>query len=374
MRVAHLGKYSFYKIGGVERHVVDLTVALAAKGVDVTVFSYDESGAKEPEIIDGVKVEPIPPMITAASQSVAPRLIQRLRALSRDAPFDVIHQHWPDPFAHLVASLMTRAPPHVVTWHMDIVRQRWLGPLYRSFAKRVLREPDVVVTSTKAHLRSEQLNTLAPTARKVVIPFGIHEQRYKISESVSAQAQEIREKFAPKPIVFALGRHVYYKGFSVLIKAMSRVDAVLLLGGTGPLSGELQSLARELDVRVVFLGSIPDDVLPSYFYASDVFCLPSCDQTEAFGLVQAEAMACGRPIVNTDLGNGVNELAPAGICALTVPVGDDRKLGAALAELLLDRNLATSLGEAGRSRIRQSYSVKSMVEHTLNVYNSLVNS
>ena len=372
MRVAHLAKYAFYKIGGVERHVVDLTVALAAKGVDVTVFSYDEVGDKRPSIINGVKVEPIPASLTIASQSLAPGLAHRFSVLDRGLPFDIVHGHWPDPFAHFVCSVVARRSIHVATWHMDIVRQRALGSIYRGIARVAFREPSAVITATQAHLNSRQLEFLAPNAAKRVIPFGINEKRYGWSEAIELRAQRLRERLGPKPKVFALGRHVYYKGFSVLIRAMSRIEGTLLLGGHGPLTEDLRVLARDLGVDVVFLGPIPDEELPEYFYASDVFCLPSCDQTEAFGLAQAEAMACGRPIVNTDLGNGVNELAPTGLCALTVPVGDEVALASALSELISNREMAKSLGEAGRVRIKSLYSVSAMVDSTLELYRGLI--
>ena len=87
--------------------------------------------------------------------------------------------------------------------------------------------------------------------------------------------------------------------------------------------------------------------------------------------MQAEAMVCGKPVVNTWLHNGVNALAPEGLCALTVQPGDVAALSAALNQVLAGPALAQRLGDAGRVRILQSFSVDAMVKQTLALYQSL---
>ncbi len=372
MRIAHFAKYTFTRIGGMERHVCILTRALAARGHDVTVFSYDPSGTQTPKSVDGVHVEPIPTLITLSSQSIAPRLITRSRTLARVGRFDILHQHWPDPFAHLAASLVPGDAAHVVSWHSDIVRQRVLRPIYRALASRFLVAPDALIGATEAHLRSDQISCFAPPERQHVIPYSIDVTPFAASPSRLCAANRLRDKYGGGPLIFALGRHVYYKGFQVLIRAMARVPATLLLGGEGPLTPELQNLTSSTGARVQFLGHIPESELPSYYHASNIFCLPSTAKTEAFGLVQAEAMACGKPIVNTDLQNGVNELAPNNVCALTVPPGDDLALADAITYLLGNTEFAIKLGSAGYSRINTQYTLDAMVDKIIALYDSVV--
>ena len=368
MRVLHFAKYSFLRTGGMERHVEVLTRALAARGVDVTVLSYDSSRTAAPRNEDGVWVEPVPTVAGVSSQSIAPRLVTRSRRLARERRFDVIHQHWPDPFAHLAASMVPGGPAHVVTWHTDILRQRVLGPLYQALAPLTLTRPDAVIGATHAHLKSLQIARFAPPERRHVIPFGIDVRPFTPTQQVLNEARALRAKHGGGPLVFALGRHVYYKGFDVLIRAMARVPAVLILGGEGPLTPMLRQQAETVGARVRLVGNIPEPQLPSYFHACDVFCLPSVAKTEAFGLVQAEAMACAKPLVNTALDNGVNELAPNDICALTVTPGDDDALATALQKILSDSATATRLGVAGRDRVNTSFTVNAMVTKTLALY------
>jgi rhamnosyl/mannosyltransferase len=372
MRVAHFAKYAFARIGGMERHVGILTRALAARGVDVTVFAYDPSGTAKPRMVDGVKVEPVPTLLHFSSQSLAPALITRSRGIARERRFDVVHQHWPDPFAHIAATLVPGRPAHVVSWHSDIVRQKLLRPIYRAIAPRVLARPDALIGATQAHLRSAQMDCFAPPERRHVIPYSIDTSPFEVTPRVTREAQALRMKYGCGPLIFALGRHVYYKGFEVLIRAMARVPAVLLLGGEGPLTPQLRELATSVGAKVEFVGTISEPMLPVYYHASNVFCLPSVAQTEAFGLVQAEAMACGKPLVNTALGNGVNELAPHDVCALTVSPGDERALAEALTHMLLDTNLSQRLGSAGFERVRAHFTVDVMVRQMLDLYHELI--
>ena len=374
MRIAHLAKYTFHRMGGIERHVGILTRALVARGHDVTVFCYDPSRLSTPRLIDGVHVEPIPTLASISSQSIAPRLISRCRALARERPFDIVHQHWPDPFAHLAATLIPGQPAHVVSWHCDIVRQRLLRPIYRAIAPKLLAKPDALIGATLAHLRSDQIPCFAPPERRHVIPYSIDITPFTTSTAQLQATAELRKQYGGGPLIFSLGRHVYYKGFEVLIRAMAHVPATLLLGGEGPLTSQLRQLSNAANARVHFLGMIPESELPLYYHAADVYCLPSIAQTEAFGLVQAEAMACQKPLVNTDLHNGVNELAPNNLCAITVPPNDELALADALNRLIQNPTLAARLGAAGYERISTQYTVTAMVDAVTILYNELLRS
>ncbi len=167
---------------------------------------------------------------------------------------------------------------------------------------------------------------------------------------------------------------MYYKGFETLIDAMQDVDALLLLGGQGPLHDALRTRAHALPMRdrVRFVGRIDDGLLPAYYHAAAVYCLPSLAPSEAFGLVQVEAMAAGRPIVNCRLDNAVNEVAPDGVCASTVPPGDASALAAALTRLIADPALQRRLGDAGRRRVAERFSMDAMIAATLAMYRSVL--
>ncbi|MDE1952909.1 MAG: glycosyltransferase [Betaproteobacteria bacterium] len=372
MRVLHFAKYAFERPGGIERHVEVLTRGLAAAGAEVWVLAYDPTGQAQPRTVADVRVEPVSTFGHVGSQAIAPGMLARVRSLASEGRFDIVHQHWPDPFAHVIASLAPASPVHVASWHTDIVRQRLLGPLYLKFASGLLRKPDAIIGATAAHLRASQIDRFAPPERRHVIPYGIDTTPLLSTAAVMQRAQALRQEFGQRPLVFALGRHVYYKGFDVLIEAMGQVPALLVLGGEGPLTNDLRELATRHRVLVHFTGPIAEADLPAYFHACDVFCLPSSAPTEAFGLVQAEAMACGKPVVNTWLHNGVNEVAPHGICALTVEPGDANALAAALNHLMAHPAEANNLGQAGKDRVNSTFTVEAMVRQTWDLYATLL--
>jgi rhamnosyl/mannosyltransferase len=200
-------------------------------------------------------------------------------------------------------------------------------------------------------------------------------ERFALTPRVSAAARSIRERFA-SPLVLFVGRLVYYKGLQYLVEAMQHVEAQCLIIGQGPLQKNLAGLARTLGVagRVRFLSACTDAELPAYYHACDVFVLPSCDLTEAFGLVQLEAMACGKPVVSTDLPSGVGFVNRDGETGLRVPARDSLRLAAAIHRLLADPNLRASLGHNAQRRAHEEFSIELMAKRYIEVYDSLLRS
>jgi glycosyltransferase involved in cell wall biosynthesis len=103
-----------------------------------------------------------------------------------------------------------------------------------------------------------------------------------------------------------------------------------------------------------------------------VFCMPSTERAEQFGLVQLEAMHCAKPVVATRLGTGVEYVTLNDVTGLLVEPGSEQALGRALSRLLGDPQLRARLGEAGRRRVAEEFSVAQMVDKTVALYRSLV--
>ena len=168
---------------------------------------------------------------------------------------------------------------------------------------------------------------------------------------------------------------MYYKGYEFLIRALPLVpEAGLVLGGRGPLTESLMGLARSLGVqeRIEFTGRIAERDLPFYYHACDVFCLPSVEQSEAFGIVQLEAMACGKPVLCCELNNGVTWVNQDRVTGLVVPPADPVALAGALKRLVTDTELRQRLGGQGRQRAGREFTVEAMVRGTLSVYRTVL--
>jgi glycosyltransferase involved in cell wall biosynthesis len=372
MKVLQFGRFHSSDFGGIERHVATLIGALKGR-VEMDNVVANARWRLEVEPRDGHTIYRVPSLGVVASLALAPGFPLFVRRLWQRAGYDIAHLHFPDPLSHLAARLLPRAAKIAITWHSDIIRQRRLFALYRPFLERFLRRADLVIAATPVHFTSStQLDVVRGSPKCRVVPYGIDAARFAATEAVRAGVARIRSRFPDRPVVFAVGRHVYYKGFEFLLRAMAQVDATLVLGGTGPLLEEHRRVAARLGLaRVHFPGRIPDEELPAYYRAADVVCMPSIERAEAFGLVQLEAMASERPLVNCALGTGANFVAPDGVAALTVPPRDPGALAAALNRLLADPAERAALGARGLARARGEFSIERMAQGHLQLYREL---
>lgn len=382
MRVTMVNKYYPPHLGGIEYHMRDLATALADQGHEVRAIVSNEGGPTTTGTLDKVTVTRLHRAFAYASTPVAPGMARAIaREATREDPADIVHLHFPYPWGE-VSWLRARPAmevargsqtPTVLTYHSDIVRQKVLGSLYEPMLRRVLDRVDLVIASSPDMVEhSPFLSRVADKCR--VVPFGIHVERYAATPEVEARAAGLRRN-APsggeRPIVLFVGRLIYYKGADVLVRAMARVDADLVMIGRGPLLPELQELAEASGIadRVRFSDPVDDDELVAWYHAADVFCLPSVARSEAFGLVQLEAHASGTPVVSTTLTTGVPFVNPNGVTGLTVPPGDADALADALDALVSDEALRTRLGAAARERALDGFSTERMVRDTIGVYN-----
>ena len=375
MRVLHLGRFWHGKSGGIERHVALLCKGLAADGVDVVNLVAAKDAHSRDFVVDGVRTVEVASFGVALSTAVAPLLPFKALQLHCQQPLDIVHLHLPDPLSHAVALLLPKSVKRVLTWHSDIVRQKTALRFYAPFLNHLVKNSDAVVAATQAHFDSStQIPSSLPEQRRHVIPYGLDYSALDLNDRTCALRDALRVQAQGRGIVFALGRHVYYKGFDVLINALQSTSAFVILGGDGPMRAELQKQAETLGVqgRILFAGSIPDADLAAYFHACDVFCLPSVEQSEAFGLVQLEAMACAKPVINTQLNNGVNVVSTDGVTGITVPVGDAPALAAAINCLLSDSELRRQLGGEAQERVQRLYSSTASVQRHIDLYQALL--
>ncbi|MGH8435035.1 MAG: glycosyltransferase [Pseudomonas sp.] len=375
MRVLQFGRFWNDQHGGIERHVSLLCKGLAAQGVDVVNLVAATGLQGSDGMLDGYRLVQAPSFGKAFSTAMAPALVLKALALQRENPFDVFHLHFPDPLTHVASMLLPRNVKRVITWHSEIVRQKRLLAVYRPLLQRITRQADALVAATQAHFDSSALIPVdVPASRRYVIPYGLDYAPLQLTPRTAALRDALQARAQGRGLVFTLGRHVYYKGFEVLVEALRHTDDFLILGGDGPLRPQLQQQAQALGVadRIFFSGRIPEEDLAAYFNACDVFCLPSVNQMEAFGLVQLEAMACGKPVVCTQLNNGVNVVNVHGETGLAVPAQDPAALAQALTQLLHDQPLRQRMGQQAHVRAHGTYSMAAMTARHIRLYEDLL--
>jgi glycosyltransferase involved in cell wall biosynthesis len=384
LRVLQFGRFNnAEQNGGIERHMKLLCAGLAALDVDVTyLVAGDSLRSKNSEVNtnpNSYRMVEAATLGTFFSTAISPMQVIKAISMHRQQAFDVVHLHFPNPLAHLASFLLPSSIKRVITWHSDIIRQKRLLAMYLPFLRRIALRADALIAATPAHFTSStQIPSSLPITKRHVIPYGRDFSDLTLTTTTAELCASIKTKAklvsTSGHIIFALGRHVYYKGFDVLLDAMQHIDAQLILGGDGPLKAELQQQAERLGIthKVIFTGSIPEANLAAYFNACDVFCLPSVEQSEAFGLVQLEAMACGKPVVCTQLNNGVNVVNQAGVTGLAVPVRDAAALAEALNTLLNDDAMRSKLGQQAQTHVISSYSLTAMSNSHVALYQMLL--
>jgi glycosyltransferase involved in cell wall biosynthesis len=287
---------------------------------------------------------------------------------------DCVVLHEPNPIAGTALLLHTPAARLVVWHHSDLVRPWWAPATYGRIQRALYRRADCVIVSSPTLAAA---SALVPYARRVaVIPFGVGLERFaRVDADSQARADRIVAT-VPGPRMLFVGRLVYYKGVEILLEAMRACRGSLVVVGEGPLDARLQALTDEmgLGARVHFAGRVPDADLPAFYRACDLFVLPSIARTEAFGVVQIEAMAAGRPVVSTNLPTGVPWVNQDGVSGLVVPPGDAPALGAALQRLFDDEALRLRLGEGARQRASLMFSRERMVAAFKNLIDTVVRS
>lgn len=375
IRPLHIGKFVPPPYAGVEAHVDTLLRCLQPQ-VDATLLAAESpAGATAHQ---GLPYR----LLTAraygkfASATLSPGVLSLARQELSSGRCNLLHMHAPNPWADLAALACAREVPVVMSWHSDIVSQRQLMKVYRYIQRRALRRADRIIVFTPRHYDSSaQLHQLEVAAKVAYVPMGIDFAGLDPARADVAMAERLRAWAGGRALLLTVGRHVPYKGYEHLLAAMARLrsEAVLVMVGVGVLTQALQQQARELGLaqRVLFLGEVEHAELVAALHACDVFALPSIVSSEAFGIASAEAMACGKPTVVCELGNGVNYLNRQGETSLVVPPKDVPALAAALDALALDAGLRQRMGRAASAWVRSEFSLDAMKQGTLEVYQSL---
>jgi glycosyltransferase involved in cell wall biosynthesis len=363
VRVLHIGKFYPPVRGGMETHLQDLCRS-TAPFVDVDVIVGHTQRRTEHDRDGDIRVHRIGTLATMASASICPTMVSAIR----NTPADIVHLHSPNPTAVLSYLASGHRDRLVVTHHSDIIRQRVLKLAYEPWLRQLMSRADAIISFSPNYIESS--NILSRHRDKCyVIPHGIDARRFQTPDPQAVA--DINDRYGYR-IVLGVGRLVYYKGFEYLIRAVAGTNATLLIIGTGPLRDQLQQLARSLGAadQVHFLGDVP--VVTPYYHAARIFALASTARSEAFGIVQLEAMACGTPVINTQLESGVPFVSLDTVTGMTVPPADVSSLRQSIQRLLRDDTLHQQFAQAARERVEHLFSLEKMASRTLELYEDVL--
>ncbi|MGJ1421558.1 glycosyltransferase [Sphingobacterium spiritivorum] len=369
MNILQLGK--FYPVrGGVEKVMYDLMLGLSEQQIfcDMLCAATEDQPAGNIVLNKFAKIIVVRTRFKLAATMIAPGMVRKLRKIADQ--YDIIHIHHPDPMACLALRMSGYKGKVVVHWHSDIVKQKALLQLYRPLQDWLIKRANLIVGTSPVYVRESPF--LTTVQLKVnYIPIGVLPV---VAEE--GKVTKIRSKYPGKRIVFSLGRLVEYKGYEYLIRAAEKLDSSyqIVIGGKGPLKDSLTELIQQLGVgdKVHLAGFISDDELPAYYEACDVFCLSSIQKTEAFAIVQIEAMSCGKPVISTDIpGSGVSWVNKDEVSGLVVDIEDAGQLAYAIGEVCEDSELLTKLQKGSKERYETMFTRLSMIKRCIRLYRQL---
>jgi glycosyltransferase involved in cell wall biosynthesis len=363
LKILHIYKDYPPILGGIENHVRLLSEGQVAAGHHVTALVTNPAGLQSVETVEnGVHVVRAGRLATVASTPLTLALPWRLL---RERP-DVVHLHFPYPVGETSQWLLRRGKGTVLSYHSDVVRQASILRFYRPIMTRVLRWVDAILIGSPPMRNSTYL---APYQDKLqLIPYGIPLDRFSRPSLSSVRPPE-----RPFTMLF-VGRLRYYKGLDTLIRAMPQVAGRLRVVGIGPMEAEWKALAQDCGVsdRIEWLGEAPDEDLPGLYHQADLFVLPASHPSEAFGLVQVEAMAAGLPVVCTELGTGTTYVNIDGETGTVVLPRDPDALAAAINAMIAYPARRAEMGQAAQARVRREFALDVMVNRVLELYKEVV--
>jgi glycosyltransferase involved in cell wall biosynthesis len=330
----------FPELGGVEA-VTKVIAEIISQSEEVKVLTFNSNNELKEEVINKVKVIRLPSYLSRGSIRLSRSYKNKFSSIVKSARTVIFH--FPSGQPEIYASTYKKITAEKICfYHADLVGHGLLGFFYnkifvnrflKSMNKIIVTSPNIAGTSKilkKYHKKIEVIPLFVDVSH--FYPKSSNKRNLLVSKLKALNND--RTKYKMKRIIMYLGRLSHYKGLEYLIKAVMFLDNSyrLVIIGEGPLKKKLEKLADRLEVRsrTLFLNHVPYEELPEYYSAADVFVLPSISRAEAFGLVGLEAMACGTPVITTELGTGTSYYNIDGQTGLVVPPKDPKALAEAI--------------------------------------------
>jgi len=344
-------KYGFPCYGGMEnvvKSICDLYSDYDDKEIFVYCNNHEFSIRDIKECIDNVTYVRKRSLVFLFSQPLSLLFFSLKKYIQQS---DIIHFHYPSPNLELFSLIFLKRlfskKLMIVTYHANISNSRWKFGygLYLKIRQRLFKHFDKIVFTSSTLLNTSDLNPEEKT-KAVVIPLFARSNYYNFNLPIKRHRKQLRLLF--------VGRLRKYKGLDILLRAITMLNVKLVIVGEGEEKVKLLDLSKDLNLqnKVVFLGGVNDERLKSEYLNADLFVLPSINESEAFGVVQLEAMSYGLPIINTNLKSGVPSVSLDGFTGLTVNPGNVEELSEAIKILCTDSDLYLKFSANTFSRLK----------------------
>ena len=370
MKIGLVSPYDYSFPGGVVNHIAYLAHNFIQMGHKVKIIApCPKPGTHyfEEEVTPVGKPLPVPYAGSIARVPVSPWLPTQIGEILAKEELDILHLH--EPFAPMVclSALLKSNYINVGTFHACHTKPRtyWLGKL---IFRRWLSKLNGKIAVSKPAL--EYVNRHLPGDYRI-IPNGIDTEHFRVDGPTRTELSD------GKINILFVGRLERRKGLGYLLNACDEAKRdfpnfrLIIVGPGTVLRPWYEKSAEDMGLtdNVVFTGFVPSAELPSYYRSADIFCAPATGG-ESFGIVLLEAMACGKPVVATNI-QGYASVLAHGEEGLLVPPKDEEALAQALLSLLNDKSLRLRMGNKGKIKA-EKYSWPNVTRQVMDYYNSLL--
>lgn len=370
MKVLHVYRTYFPDSqGGLEEVIRQICLNTRGEGVESRVFTLSDH--PDPPALDRPegRVVRVKKSLEIASNSIALGGMGEFRR--QVAWADIVHYHFPWPWADVMHTLAGKPANAVVTYHSDIVRQRLLGLVYRPLMRHFLNGMARIVATSPNYLVSSEV--LRRYSDKVeVIPIGLDADAYP----AVAEQGDVLERMAQRhgrDFFFFIGVLRYYKGLHLLLQAVKDAPYRVVIAGIGPEEANLKRQAEELGLdNVEFCGRVSDEEKMALFSLCRAVVLPSHLRSEAFGVSLLEGAMCGKPLLSAEVGTGTSFINVDGETGLVVTAGSAAALRQGLDRLHDDPDEAGAMGQKARQRYETRFTGAIMGKQYAALYRQLL--
>ncbi len=372
MKVAQLTCVWPPSIGGIGKVAFEYSKILA-NDYQVTVFTPQYRKDQQVEKIANLRIELLPSILKIGNAAWLPQLTSKLKE------FDIIHLHYP--FFGVQEFIKAKLPAKlIVSYHMVATAngvKRWLFNLDSSFSERKLKQVvKIWLVSSADYAEHIVRPRLGQGVEIKILPFGADDEFIPGNKSEHLLLKLNIKQGAPVLLfVGGLDQAHYFKGVDILIKALAQLrdkDFKMIIVGEGNLKNYYQKLAKKLGLgtKIIFTGYLTNKELPDYYRLADGFIFPSLNQAEAFGLALLQALACGVPVVASNL-VGVRSLVIPGKTGLLVEPGDTVALTQAISKLITRLPEARVYGQTAARIVSNQYRWQIIGKKLLEIYSEL---
>lgn len=373
MRILHVYRTYFPETqGGVEEVIRQTSLGTQALGTTNRIFTLSPNPASEPTELPEGQVFQAKRHAEIASCGISFSSFSLFKELADWT--DIIHYHYPWPFADLLHLIERISKPSVLTYHSDIVRQRLLKKVYTPLQERFLGAMNRIVCTSPNYFATSE--TLARFQNKVeVIPIGLERRAYPDPPVELPSLSHFRSLQPEKPFFLFIGVLRYYKGLHILLDALKGgADYQVVIVGTGPTEQKLKEQTAEMGLdNVVFTGQVSDENKVQLIKSSLGVVFPSYLRSEAFGVTLLEGAMFGRPLISTEVGSGTSYVNAHEITGLVVSPGSAISLRRAMDYLHANPETATRMGEQAQIRYEKLFTGKLMGRRYHRMYQDVLN-